>query len=168
MKKSLFIIAMSLVATIGFTQENKWNAGLVIGYGTDISKASLGGRVVWDIIEPFSVAAGFNRYFKDSYDDGFVNTDVKYWDLNLDFHWNVLRGESYNVYPLIGLTYLHGKATAEGGGEKISNSDGKFGVNIGVGGQYNFSENWGAAIEAKYQIRDGGQFVPSLSVMYRF
>ena len=113
MKKSLFIIAMSLVATIGFAQENKWNAGLVIGYGTDISKASLGGRVVWDIIEPFSVAAGFNRYFKDSYDDGFVNTDVKYWDLNLDFHWNVLRGESYNVYPLIGLTYLHGKASEE-------------------------------------------------------
>lgn len=168
MKKSLFTIAMLFMAIITCAQENKFSAGIVLGYGTDISKASLGGRVVWDITDPFSVAVGFNRYFKDSYDNGFTEVDVKYWDLNFDFHWNVLRGESYNVYPLIGLTYLHGKATAEAGGMKESDSDGKFGANLGIGGQYNFSENWGAAIEAKYQIRDGGQFVPALSVMYRF
>ena len=73
MKKSLFIIAMSLVATIGFAQGNswndkvnQWNAGIVIGYGTEISKPSFGIRGVYDIVNAFSVAGSFNYYLKDS------------------------------------------------------------------------------------------------------
>lgn len=49
MKRSFLAIAMSLVALVGFAQGNnlndqsgKWNAGIVIGYGTDISKT-----IVW-------------------------------------------------------------------------------------------------------------------------
>ena len=53
MKRSFLAIAMSLVALVGFAQGNnlndqsgKWNAGIVIGYGTDISKPSFGIRGV--------------------------------------------------------------------------------------------------------------------------
>ena len=169
MKKSLLIIVMSLAVITGFAQENKWNAGLVLGYGTELSKASIGARVIYDVIDPISIAGSFNYYFKESYEDEYSKIDTKWWDINVDFHWNVLRGESYKVYPLVGLTYLHVKQSGSNDmGIEDSGSDGKFGANLGVGGQYNFSEHFAAAVEAKYQIIDGGQFVPALSVMYRF
>ena len=83
----------------------------------------------------------------------------------VDVHWNVLRGESYKVYPLVGLTYLHGKASYEGESE----SDSWIGANVGVGAQLNFGTNWCVGIEAKYQIVDEvGQFVPMATIMYRF
>ena len=51
---------------------------------------------------------------------------------------------------------------------QINNSEGKFGANVGVGAQFDFGSNWGASVEAKYQIIDGAQFVPMASLMYRF
>ena len=45
---------------------------------------------------------------------------------------------------------------------------GKFGANLGIGGQLNLGSNWAVGVEAKYQIVDGGQFVPMASAMYRF
>ena len=35
-------------------------------------------------------------------------------------------------------------------------------------GQLNLGSNWAVGVEAKYQIVDGGQFVPMASAMYRF
>ena len=73
MKKVFLIIAMSLITLAGFAQGDKWNdkvgqwnAGIVIGYGTDISKPSFGIRGVYDIVNAFSVAGSFNYYLKDS------------------------------------------------------------------------------------------------------
>ena len=185
MKKSLFIIAMSLVATIGFAQGNswddkvnQWNAGIVIGYGTEISKPSFGIRGVYDIVNAFSVAGSFNYYLKDSekaeYAGASAEASVKYWDINVDGHWNFLYDDSYKVYVLVGIGYIRSKVSVSGSyqGYEVmdgSTSDGFVTGNFGIGGQYNFSDKWGAAFEAKYQAYSGGgQFVPELSVMYRF
>ena len=119
----------------------------------------------FNIKPAFSLAAGFNYYFKRTLDTEPFEVEGKYWDVNLDFHWNVFRGDAYKLYPLIGLTYLHAKASVAG----FSVSDGEAGLNLGFGGQWNFAEQWGVAAEAKYQAYSGGgQFVPSISLMYRF
>lgn len=167
MKKLFLLMVMCCIASMtAFAQENKWRAGVNIGYGTDISKPFIGVRAQYDIIEQLSIAPSFNYYFKSSEDIGYgEEIDYNYWDIDVDVHWNVLRGESYKVYPLVGLTYLHGKASYEGESE----SDSWIGANVGVGAQLNFGTNWCVGIEAKYQIVDEvGQFVPMATIMYRF
>ena len=160
--KKLFLTMMMCLLACGaaWAQQGKWNIGLNLGYGTDISKAFLGGRVMYEIDDRFDVVGSFNRYFKESVGE----VDVKYWDINADFHWNAIQRDLFNFYPLVGLTYLHGKASYAGESE----GDGRFGVNLGVGIMFNINEHWAAGAEAKYQIIDGSQFVPMASAMYRF
>ncbi|WP_178796002.1 outer membrane beta-barrel protein [Bacteroidaceae bacterium] len=160
MKKLFLLAVVALISVTSFAQDGKWAAGVNIGYGSDISKPSIGVKALYDINNSFTVAPSFNYYFQKK-DEG---VKMNYWDLNCDLHWNVVSKENFKFYPLAGITYLHGKASFEG----ESGSDSWFGANIGVGGQFNLSSNWAAAVEAKYQIIDGSQFVPSLSLMYRF
>lgn len=185
MKKVFLIIAMSLITLAGFAQGDKWNdkvgqwnAGIVIGYGTDISKPSFGIRGVYDIVNAFSVAGSFNYYLKDSAEMEYMGAeskaDVKYWDINIDGHWNFLHHTNYNVYVLVGIGYIRSKKSYSESYRDYdvfdgSASDGFVTGNFGIGGQYNFSDTWAAAFEAKYQAYSGGgQFVPEVSVMYRF
>ena len=79
----------------------------------------------------------------------------------------------YQLYPIAGISYFNVKAEAEasaGGYDvNVSESEGKFGVNLGFGGQLYLTENWLVSAEVKYQIiSDFNQFVPSLSLMYKF
>ncbi len=184
MKKSLLTIVMSLAALIGFAQGGnwndrigQWNAGIVIGYGTDISKPSFGIRGVYDIVNAFSVAGSFDYYLKESeeFDAGYASAsaDLKWWDINVDAHWNFLYSDNYKIYALVGIGYIHSKYSYSGSAGEYemgdSASDSSMAGNFGIGGQYNFTERWGVAFEAKYQAYSGGgQFVPAISVMYRF
>ena len=124
MKKMFFMLLLMLgIASSAFAQksESQWNAGVTLGYGTDVSKGFVGVRAMYDIKPAFSLAAGFNYYFKRTLDTEPFEVEGKYWDVNLDFHWNVFRGDAYKLYPLIGLTYLHAKASVAG----FSVSDGE-------------------------------------------
>lgn len=168
-KLFLSIVAVLFVAVSSvFAQEQKWAVGLNIGYGTDVEKPFIGARAQYGINEAFDIAASFNYYFKDTYEDYGSSVDLKCWDINADLHWNVFRGESFKVYPFVGLTYLRAKASADGDGFTVSASDGEFGANLGVGGVYDISYNFAVGVELKYQIIEGGQFVPLATVMYRF
>ena len=88
-----------------------------------------------------------------------------FWDANFDLHWTCYDADMYQLYPLVGLSYLG--VSAEYDGEK--ESDGKLGVNLGFGGQVYITENWVASAEVKYQIiSNTNQLVPSLSLIYKF
>lgn len=152
MKKLFMAVAAALISAAGFAQSGPWSVGLNLGYGSEVENVFLGAKVQYSITDDFDVAGSFNHYFK--------KYDIKYWEINADVHWNLLKGDSYKLYPLVGLTYLHSKFE--------SWKDGSFGANIGVGGQYDFNETWSAGLELKAQIMDATQFVPMASVMYKF
>lgn len=139
MKKILMAAMFCMALISGSAQETKWGVGINIGYGTDVSKPFLGAKAHYDITDAFTVAASFNHYFKETVDLGEfgatgVEGKLKCWDINADFHWNVFRNEIFKFYPLVGLTYLHLKGSTDVAGASISNSDGKFGANLGIGG----------------------------------
>ncbi len=155
MKKLFLAIVVCLLGVVGAqAQEGKWGVGLNLGYGTNVlgGQGFLGGRVLYDIDPRFDVVGSFNRYFKEH--------GVKMWDVNADFHWNVYRQELFEVYPLVGLTLLHGKAG--------SYKDNWFGVNLGAGIMFNINDRWKIGAEMKGQIMSDSQFVPMISAMYRF
>ena len=165
MKKLFMAVAMAFISVAGFAQSGSWSVGLNFGYGTDISKPFLGGRVMYGINDAFDVAGSFNYYFKDKYDFGYGDDfTMKWWDINADVHWNAFRGEKYKLYPLAGLTFMQAKASSGG----VSDSDGKFGVNLGIGGSYDFTSHFAVGVELKAQIISGTQFVPMASFMYKF
>ena len=144
---------MCLLTAVGMqAQDGKWGIGLNLGYGTEASQAFLGGRLLYDISDQFDVVGSFNRYFKEY--------GAKVWDINADFHWNVYHHNLFEVYPLVGLTYMHSKWG--------SVKDGAFGVNLGGGIMFNITDRWKIGAELKGQIMSNSQFVPLMSAMYRF
>ena len=106
----------------------------------------------FQIDDRFDVVGSFNRYFKDH--------GLKSWDINADFHWNVYHHEYFEVYPLVGLSFLHQKW-----GDW---DDSFFGVNIGGGIMFNITDAWKIGAELKGQIMSDSQFVPLVTAMYRF
>ena len=173
--KKFMIMAVMLVGIgmAAFAQSGKWGVGLNLGYGTDLSKPSVGVKALYDVTEKFTVAPSFNYYFqqKESYEG--VEVKLNYWDVNCDLHWNLVSKETYRLYPLVGLTYLHAKActsvSSSGYDVDVAASEGKFGANIGFGSQFRLTDQLVAAAELKYQFISGaGQLVPSVSLMYKF
>ena len=176
MKKLMFIAFMLIGLGISATAQN-WGLGVNLGYGNDVSKPSFGIKTLYDINESFAIAPSFNYYLPKtesaSYQGVHAEAKLKCWDINADIHWNCYNSENAKLYPLVGLTYFNAKVSAEASyqGEKgkASESEGKFGMNLGFGGQINLSETWIASAEIKYQIiEEFKQFVPSLSLIYKF
>lgn len=175
--KKLFLVAfMAILSSTAFAQSGKWAAGINIGYGSDIEKPSIGVKVLYDLNSQLTLAPSFNYYFNrtEKYNEGGVTAEgtAKFWDINCDLHWNVYSTDNFKFYPFAGLTYLHGKveesASTSGYGVELEASEGKVGANIGIGGQLNIASNWAVGLEVKYQIIDGSQVVPALSILYRF
>lgn len=164
------------VMLIGFSvavlaQSGKLGVGLSVGYGSEVSMPSVGVKALYDITEEFAIAPSFNYYFPKTEEYGTVESKLKYWDLNCDLHWNVINKESYLLYPFAGLSYAHADAEAseDDYGVEVGASGGEFGLNLGFGGQMYLSEKLLGTAEVKYQIISGlNQFVPSVSLIYRF
>ena len=56
MKKLFMAVVAAFISLASFAQSGSWSVGLNFGYGTDISKPFLGGRVMYGINDAFDVA----------------------------------------------------------------------------------------------------------------
>lgn len=109
-----------------------------------------------------------NYYLGGSTNEGMI-------DANINAHYLFRVAPKVNVYPLIGLGYASCKyntfsvdyntlETEEG-----TVNEGKFAVNVGVGGEYQLTDKWALDAELKYQIISGfGQLVIGVGVAYKF
>lgn len=92
------------------------------------------------------------------------------FDINANVHYLFPVASNVRLYPLAGFTYTNwhldlGKV----GDYNVSGSDGKFGVNLGAGAEFNLAANWVMNLEIKYQlISDVDQGVFNLGVAYNF
>lgn len=172
------IMALMLIGFGISAAAQNFGLGVNVGYGSEVSKPSFGVKALYDINESFTVAPSFNYYLPktlESYSYGGANAEskLKCWDVNVDLHWTCYDADMYQLYPLVGVSYFNVKYDAEasygGVSAEASESEGKFGVNLGFGGQLYLTENWLVSAEVKYQIiSDFNQFVPSLSLAYKF
>jgi len=172
MKKAIVLAVMLISVSVTALAQNV-GFGLNLGYGNEVSKPSVGAKMLFDLNKSFSIAPSFNYYFADKFELLGVETKLSCWDLNADVHWNCYVQDKYKLYPFAGLSYFNVKSSVEAGigsyDIEASESEGKFGVNLGFGGQLSLAENLVASVEVKYQIiSDFNQFVPSLSLIYMF
>ena len=177
MKKFMIMALMLIGFGISASAQNL-GLGVNLGYGSEVKNPSFGLKALYDINESFTIAPSFNYYLpkteSESYDGISAEGKLKCWDVNVDVHWICYDADMYQLYPLAGISYFNVKAEAEasGGGYNVTvdaGSEGEFAINLGFGGQLYLTENWLVSAEVKYQIIDNlNQFVPSLSLMYKF
>lgn len=161
MKKLFLAMLIAFVSIGAFAQENKVSVGAQLSYGSDHERVGLGIKGQYGLIDNIRLEAAFNYFFKQN--------NVSLYDLNVNVHYVIPINEKFSVYPLAGLTYMKVSASVKEEGLKLSVSDSRLGVNLGVGAQYQLDSNWAIAGELKYQIiKDMSQLVPSIGVVYTF
>ena len=177
MKKIMIIALMLIGFSINACAQN-FGVGVNLAYGSEVGQPSFGLKALYDINSKFTVAPSFNYYLPKtesaSIEEFSAEGKLKCWDFNVDLHWICYDTDMYQLYPIAGISYLSAKAeaSASGGGFDIAvdtGSEGELGINLGFGGQMYISENLLASAELKYQMMSGlNQFVPSLSLVYKF
>lgn len=106
---SLFASAQAKTAAVG----------LNLNYGTEIESLGLGVKGSYCFTDHIRGEASFNYFFpKDHF---------TMWEINANAHYLFNIGDKFKVYPLVGLTYVHGhwsnKYSVGGGGDFDDNGD---------------------------------------------
>lgn len=163
MKKVIIAACMMLIGLgNAFAQQGKQAIGGNLSYGTEIESVGLGLKYQYNITDQIRIEPSMDYFFK--------NNGLSMFDINANIHYLFPVASNARLYPLAGFTYTNwhldlGKV----GDYNVSGSDGKFGVNLGAGAEFNLSANWVMNLEIKYQlISDMDQGVFNLGVAYTF
>lgn len=159
MKKLLLTLACAMTSLFASAQAKTAAVGLNLNYGTEIESLGLGVKGSYCFTDHIRGEASFNYFFpKDHF---------TMWEINANAHYLFNIGDKFKVYPLVGLTYVHGHWSNKYSVE--SNNTGKFGVNLGGGAQYDLTDNLMLNFEVKYSlVSDLDQCVISLGAAYKF
>lgn len=144
------------------------NLGLGIRYNRHLSDAlrlDLNGMYYFKSGLPgMDSFAGYSKGDLEEYTSG---KSTSWFDVNLNAHYLFSVADNIYVYPIFGFTTMFGKtdfkwnevATKDANvpaGQKMggsySDNHFRFGVNLGFGGQYNITDDFGLTLEAKYKL----------------
>lgn len=172
--QKLFILTLS-AAFIGFfsnsaqAQDIDTRIGVLLAYGTEIENLGIGANAEFGIAENISISPSFIYYLPKT--NGPIKTN---WiEVNANANYYFLNDDKFDVYGLAGLNYSSIKVkydgpSFEGFDSSLSNSDGRFGLNLGAGANMHLSnDNIMPFAELKYVIIDGGQLVIAAGVKFK-
>lgn len=180
MKRAFVLVFCALVGVGAYAQEKgDVAAGVNVSYGSEISNVGFGVEGQYSITNEIRAELGFDYFLEKD--------NLKMWDLNLNVQYLFPLGDKFILYPFVGLTYTNWTASWDLGDwlddeyyeycedwyddddESGDESEGKFGVNIGCGIQYDLSSKLVLSAELKYQIiSDFDQFVVGVGLAYKF
>lgn len=166
MKKLLLTLAVALgFAVPSFAQHaGQFGVGVNIGVapcvekGISVTNFVLGGRIQYSATDLIRVALDLNG--------GFADKDVSTFTATGNVHFMIPVANSFYIYPLAGLGYgnLHYNF-----GDLLTGNEGKFVFNVGIGAEYEFTKNFAAGAEFKYQyMKDWGRLPVLLNFSYKF
>ncbi len=153
--KKLLTSAFVLVLAFGIhsTATAQISVGGGLGYGTNIEALGLKVDGVYTINEDFRAGADIIYYFEDS--------DVTFWELNLNGNYIFTQDESMIIYGLAGINYARQSVSTEWG----SWSNSEVGLNIGAGLEYDLGFAT-IAPEIKYALSSLDQLVISAGLRF--
>lgn len=167
--KSLFLgVFISFLAPFISNAQDQTKIGGYLAYGTEIENIGIGVNAEFPIADKLTIAPGFTYFLpKDEY-----GVKVNWFEVNGNINYYFLDTSSISVYGLGGLNYSSVKvsydnSTAFGAfGSSASVSDGRFGLNLGGGANFEIGSNILPFAELKYVIIDGGQLVIAAGVKF--
>lgn len=161
MKKLTLLASLFFIGVLA-TNAQDLDVKLGYTYGFEIEKGGLRFDGQYGVTDEIDVAAGLSFFFPEK--GTVAGTDYKsnVWMIDFDGHYNFDLGNGLNVYPLTGLNF----STFRSKVGDTSDSTTKFGVNIGGGAQFKFSDPLGAFLELKYILGDADQAVMGVGLTY--
>lgn len=163
-KSTVFIAILSLGISFSSQTQAQENTciGAFLAYGTEIENIGIGVNAEFPILKNLSLSPAVIYYFPKK-DYGLtmnwieVNANANYYFVNQDF---------MSVYALGGLNYSSVKvAFDEEWLGSYSSTEGRFGLNLGGGINFNI-ERITPFAELKYVIIDGGQLVAGAGIKF--
>lgn len=163
--KKLILSAMILFTGNGLLNaQNDSNIGLMFGFGSEIDRFAIGAIGEFSIMDNLSISPNFLFYFPEKYH--YITNN--FWEVNGNINYYFINNESMGVYGLGGLNYTHASVKADFMGISDSDSEGKFGANLGGGFKYHLSNKFAPFAELKYVISDYDQVVAMIGMKYKF
>lgn len=164
MKKKLFIAALFIFGGISISSaQMDTRIGAMLAYGTEIENPGIGVNAEFGVMEKLSISPSFIYYFPKE-ESGI---SINWWEINANANYYFLQGNT-DVYGLAGLNYSSVKVEFPENSffSGASASDGRFGLNIGGGANFNLGGAITPFAELKYVIIDGGQLVIGAGVKF--
>ena len=166
--KLFFITALLFLGGIFVSSaQTETRLGAMVAYGTEIENVGIGVNAEFPILEDLTISPGFIYYLpKDE-----SGVSVNWWELNGNANYYLVNSESLAFYALGGINYSQVKVEYDGGGfggfaGSMSASDGRVGLNLGAGANFNIGGSITPFAEAKYVIIDGAQLVIGAGVKF--
>ena len=164
--KSTFL---GVIVSLGFAfstqaQENTRIGGF-LAYGTEIENIGIGANAEFPIMENLTISPSFIYYLpKEEY-----GMTMNWFEVNANANYYFVSQDNMSVYALGGLNYSSVKVSFDddyGILGNYSESDGRFGLNLGGGINFKIGGNITPFAELKYVIIDGGQLVAGAGVKF--
>lgn len=169
LKLTLFSIAFTAIFFIpkNSIAQIDTRIGGMLAYGTEIKNIGFGVNAEFGIMEKLSISPSFIYYLPKT--EGPVK--INWFEFNANANYYFLADQEFDFYGLAGLNYSSVKVKYDGGfggmfgGGSASTSDGRLGLNLGAGANFNLNGITPFA-EIKYVIIDGGQLVLAAGVKF--
>ncbi|WP_246296737.1 outer membrane protein [Winogradskyella vidalii] len=164
--KTLFLgVCMAFLAPFISNAQDETKLGGYLAYGTEIENIGIGVNAEFPIAEQLTIAPSFTYFLpKDEY-----GVKVSWFEVNANANYYFVEASGVSVYGLGGLNYSSVKVSYDdtfGFGGDYSASDGRFGLNLGAGANFEIGSSILPFAELKYVIIDGGQLVIAAGVKF--
>lgn len=158
---SIFTLALSLGYSVN-AQENT-RIGAMVAYGSEIESVGIGANAEFPVLENLTISPSF-IYYLPKEESGFK---MNWFEVNANANYYFVSQADLGVYAIGGLNYSSIKVKYDGAYPIgiADASDGRFGLNLGAGANFELGGITPFA-EIKYVIIDGGQLVISGGVKF--
>lgn len=152
------VTALIVMFSLNVSAQTETKLGGFLAYGTEIENIGIGANAEFPIMEKLTISPSFIFYLpKDE-----SGIKINWFEVNANANYYFLAEDNIDVYGIAGLNYSSVKVTYDdsyGYLGDFSASDGRFGLNIGGGANFNLSGGITPFAELKYVLIDEGQLV---------
>jgi len=165
MKKKNIALLITLSLLFAFQAEAQISVGGGLGYNEKIAGPGITLKGAFDLTENIAVSPSASYFFGSSL-FGF-NRNLIAIDVNAHYYFDIIE-EELKVYPVAGLNFSRYKTGLSDilGANTGNITANAFGVNIGAGATYKFTDRLKVYLEPKFIISNYSQIVINAGVLF--
>lgn len=149
LKSLLIVLALVFGVSASYAEEGQHGIGVTLGYANGsygMNNLGLGVRYNYQLSDNIRIEPSFMYYFDT---DDFAEKDLS---LNLHYLFN-MANDKFHIYPIFGVSSIYGKEfVKDATGSVEKDHFFRFGCNLGMGLQYDLTDDFSLVGEAKYKL----------------